>query len=527
MYRISQNGNLWQVFDASGEQLGSDHATYDDALAAISEAIAAQLAVGDTAATAGGPGTGVLPERWTTTTGVAFSEPTGDGRDFTNCAWSFRDPAVYPLPLMAQTETEIGHFGAELAGFADTVDEGGGTPTMAGGFYDSEAGRALRDRMLSGRAPVSVDPGEHQAEFICTELDDDGWCVEGTTQFLAYQIIGLTNTPFPAFANATIEIEGVVPAATEEPPAEEPATDEPVAASFAGVVLRPVTASGTRFPVRPPASWFTEPEPELGDPRLVEQEDGSLAVPLTISDDGQVYGHVARWGQCHVGDPQGPGVCVSPPESSDHYPGFHLGHVICEDGSDVPTGVLIAGCDHPSTTLAAPQARDAYAHNGVGWADVRASNGAFGPWVAGALRPEVSDLQLRVLRAGSLSGDWRPIDGQNEMITALAVNVPGFPISRRALVASGMASSSPSLHANIVNGELQGLTASGIVQPCPECARRNALIAGARQGDQDAMLSVLGRLAEQIDRIDRRTAHLRSEAGAQLAARLERTRRNT
>ena len=35
MYRIEQNGNVWQVFDGSGNQLGADHNTYDDALAAI------------------------------------------------------------------------------------------------------------------------------------------------------------------------------------------------------------------------------------------------------------------------------------------------------------------------------------------------------------------------------------------------------------------------------------------------------------------------------------------------------------
>lgn len=529
MYRISQSGNVWQVFDGTDTQLGADHATYDDALAAISDLIRAQLAEGDDAPAAST--TGVLPERWHTTTGVAFSEDTGDGRDFTGCAWSFRDPAVYALPLMSQTETEIGHFGAVLAGFADTVDEGGGTPTMAGGFYDSEAGRALRDRMMAGRTGVSVDPGEVEAEFVCTEYDDDGWCNDGVMHFLAYQIIGLTDTPFPAFSNATIELEGQASAPAPAPAddtADEPADDEAVAASFAGMVLRqsPAAVIAGAAPIAPPSAWFAEPEPELGDPRLIEQPDGSLAVPLTITDDGQVYGHVARWGQCHVGDPAGPGVCIEPPESTDGYPDFHLGHVVCDDGADVPTGVLVAGCDHPAVRLAAPEARDHYAHNGAGWADVVASNGQFGPWVCGALRPDVTELQLRVLRASSLSGDWRPIEGRNEMITALAVNVPGFPIARRALVASGMRSVQPRLAAHIVNGEPLGIVASGIVQPCPECARRNAIVASAGPGGvtMDQVVLMLAGLQTTLERVDRRTSHMRSDAAEALRARIARSR---
>ena len=43
-----------------------------------------------------------------------------------------------------------------------------------------------------------------------------------------------------------------------------------------------------------------------------------------------------------------------------------------------------------------------------------------------ALRPGLSDEQVRTLRASPLSGDWRYIDGQLELVGALAVNLPGF-----------------------------------------------------------------------------------------------------
>jgi hypothetical protein len=219
-------------------------------------------------------------------------------------------------------------------------------------------------------------------------------------------------------------------------------------------------------------------------------------------------------------------VCIEPPESTEGYPDFHLGHVVCDDGEDVPTGVLVAGCDHPAVRLAAPQARDHYAHNAAGWADVVASNGQFGPWVCGALRPEVTELQLRVLRASSLSGDWRPIDGRNEMITAVAVNVPGFPISRRALVASGMRQVQPQMAAHLVNGEPLGIVASGIVLPCPECARRNAIVASAGPGGvgMDQVVLMLAGLATTIERVDRRTQHLAPAAAEAYRTRLARHR---
>src|SRR3546814_3580177 len=48
---------------------------------------------------------------------------------------------------------------------------------------------------------------------------------------------------------------------------------------------------------QPPVAWFA-------DPHL------SLPTPITITDDGRIYGHAAQWGSCHIGQE---GVCVQPP----------------------------------------------------------------------------------------------------------------------------------------------------------------------------------------------------------------------
>ena len=52
------------------------------------------------------------------------------------------------------------------------------------------------------------------------------------------------------------------------------------------------------------------------------------------------------------------------------------------------------------------------------------------------MRPGISAEQLHALRAGTPSGDWRRIGGNLELVGALIVNVPGFPIPRPELAAS-------------------------------------------------------------------------------------------
>jgi hypothetical protein len=71
--------------------------------------------------------------------------------------------------------------------------------------------------------------------------------------------------------------------------------------------------------------------------------------------------------------------------------------------------------------------------------------------VAGALRPGLSSAQIDAVRAGALSGDWREIRRHLELVAALVVNVPGFPIPRVGLAASG--------------GIQSALVAAGVVVP--------------------------------------------------------------
>ena len=185
---------------------------------------------------------------------------------------------------------------------------------------------------------------------------------------------------------------------------------------------RGITAAVT-IPVAPPKDWFKDPGLSRG-------------TPLTVTSDGRVYGHLALWDACHIGDPSGPGVCVAPPRSGTGYTLFHLGELETAEGDIVPVGKITLGTGHASLQASRGAATAHYDNTGMVVADVRAGEDGHGIWISGALRPSVSEAQVRELRAAGVSGDWRRYRNALELVAALAVNVPGFPIPRvAALVA--------------------------------------------------------------------------------------------
>lgn len=483
-YTIRQLGSQWEVLDQAGARVGSPHPTYDAALAVIATRLA-EMQDGMQPS-----GDGLLPERWVSDPAIAFSQDTGDGRDFTNCQWTSRDPASSLMPLMLQTETEVGHYGAELAGFFEECNcSGNANPTAAGRFYDTEVGQQARDLLLDGRRfGVSVDPGAVELEWVCTEEDEDGYCIGEQMQFLSYEVIGLTMTPFPAFAEAAIVLDGS--SAASAAPARRTGARVHTPAN-----ARPRVAAGA--PVQPPAEWFTMPEPDADSPLMVPQYNEAtgafdlLACPLRIEDDGRVYGHLAYWGQCLRGNLY---QCDAPEPSPSAYREFMVGETLCADGTRVASGRLTVGCDHaPLRGTTAAAARDHYAHAGLGWADVRVMDGTYGPWVCGALLPDVNELQLRVLRGLQLSGDWRSPAGRLDLVAVLAVNNPGYPIARDALVASALAVPTPhGPRLSVEAGVVQAMVASGRVRACPECAERGQATRRVRDGQ----------LAEALRRIE-------------------------
>jgi hypothetical protein len=177
----------------------------------------------------------------------------------------------------------------------------------------------------------------------------------------------------------------------------------------------------------PDNAWFTDPQ--LPGP-----------TPLTVADDGRVYGHLATWGTCHTGMSS---TCVTPPHSESGYGLFHTGTQVTSTGP-VAVGRITLGTGHADIRLGMRAAAAHYDNTGAQVATVRAGEDAHGIWLAGALIPGTDTAKIEELRRSPLSGDWRTVGGTLELMGALAVNLPGFPVvrsdagDRLAMVAAGM-----------------------------------------------------------------------------------------
>jgi hypothetical protein len=176
-------------------------------------------------------------------------------------------------------------------------------------------------------------------------------------------------------------------------------------------------------PLKPPRAWF-------------EMEVADGPTPITITADGQVYGHLALWESCHTGFLSAAFTeCIKPPRSESGYQWFNSGALETDDG-DVSVGRLTYSGSHAPLAMGLAAAAAHYDET----AQVGAFEDQYGIWLSGALRSDLSPEGLRDLRANPPSGDWRPWKGGLEMIAALAVPVQGFPVPRAqlALSASGI-----------------------------------------------------------------------------------------
>lgn len=167
-------------------------------------------------------------------------------------------------------------------------------------------------------------------------------------------------------------------------------------------------------PLAPPAAWFANPN--LKTP-----------TPLTIEDDGHVYGHLAQWKVCHVGIGN---KCVMAPKTRTNYQLFKVGTVRTDDGRSVPIGKITLGTGHASDRWGIMPSREHYDNTGWAAAVVNVGEDRHGIWVNGSLTTTMTPERIAELRAASLSGDWREVNHNLELIAALAVNSPGFPIYR-------------------------------------------------------------------------------------------------
>jgi hypothetical protein len=260
---------------------------------------------------------------------------------------------------------------------------------------------------------ISVDGGSYEVEEEVLARSDEGEPAGVRLRFTNFEVAGATILALPAFSQAVVWLDGSAPppeAGLTLPAAEldtgDRINDEDLVSWLAAASV----------PALPPVSWFADPH--LNAP-----------TPLRITDDGHIFGHAATWGVCHTGLPG----CTTAPHSAASYAYFTTGHtrVSTPDGpGEIPTGVLTLGTGHADRFASPAHTAEHYEDTGCAAADVVAGEDEHGIWVAGALRPDVSEEQLRALRGASPSGDWRRIGTGLELVAVLMVNVPGFPVVR-------------------------------------------------------------------------------------------------
>lgn len=373
---------------------------------------------------------------------VFESQMTGDGRYINDGALTW-EASQFPMPLR-WAPTDVGaHGGAVVIGLINSLERRSGGAVWGQGTIDGSTPEG--QRVLAGLANGTI-------KGVSADLDDMAMEVR-----VKQEIIDEVNASIEAMMSGE-EDDGPVDVANGEKPDEngytkvhEAASDDEVmyvtqarmraatlvdipafadayvalVASAAGDVATPELAGHTLVaagaPVAPPAAWFANP--------LL---DGPT--PITFTADGRIFGHIALWGTCHTGY----GQCVTPPNSATNYAWFRTGALIADNGQEIPVGHVTLDTGHAGLHLQASAAAAHYDDTGVVAADVAAGEDAYGIYITGALRPDLTDVQLRELRSAPMSGDWRTVGGNLELVHVLGVNMPGFMVPRtKALVASG------------------------------------------------------------------------------------------
>ena len=355
---------------------------------------------------------------------VPEEKESGDGRKFKKGSISMRD---LPVPLLWQIKTGNGHDGSVVVGRIDYIERIEGGMGNAYGVFDTgpygkEAERLVRNGFLRG---VSVDLDQFEAKEEKPEKaeensEDDDVMGKDKLTINKARIMAATIVAKPAFQECSIELSNQ--GDQEDSVTPEDGVYEESIEEYSALDLEPIAASGflkSDIPVTPPADWFTDPG--LDKP-----------TPLTIDDNGRIYGHIAAWNVNHIGLPR----ATKPPRSKSNYAYFHTGVIRTEAGSDVPVGQLTLAGGHAPLNADAASAAKHYDDTASAVADIHVGEDQYGIWCAGSIRPDLDEMQIRALRASAPSGDWRPIGGSLELVAICQVNVPGFPTAR-AMVAGG------------------------------------------------------------------------------------------
>lgn len=314
--------------------------------------------------------------------------PTGDGRVLSPGGITSRD---LPLPLSWQRESGEGHAGSVVVARMETMEFSQDMVIATGHMLDVDEAWDAEQLIDNEVIGPSVD------------LDDITYVVDenDTVVITSARISGATLVAIPAFADVSITLDPLP--APEMPP--EPVMDDMEWLSASVNVSRETL---------PPLEWFARPD-----------FDGPT--PLEVTDEGHVFGHIATWGQCHVGLPG----CTTPPQSYTGYAHFLRKPQETRDGTVVPVGIITVGGGHYDTAGGMVAAMGHYDNPDWATAKVFAGEDEFGIWVSGWILPYADPVKVQQLKDIDVSGDWRQSGGNLELMGLAAVVEPGFPVLRK------------------------------------------------------------------------------------------------
>jgi len=303
------------------------------------------------------------------------------------------------------------------------------------------------------------------------------------------QTVDVTMTPDPDDADTavplTVPIADLVPGAADQNP---PGPPKPPPAAL--------VASIGDAPEDPDMALLASSASEPYNSAFFARRELLGPTPLTVNrDTGEVYGHFGQWGECHIGKMAETGMCTTVPQTKHGYDYFHVGEVITDQGP-LPIGKITIGQGH-YTGKGWRGAVEHYDRTGSIVAVVRAYEDDWGGQFAGQLRRGVQPEQVdELMAAGQVSGDWRMLNGNLELVHILGVNVGGFPKKRLSPVVG------------MVAGRQVSLVAAGVVYP--EEHPKVRLPSGAEL-DRDEWDTLV---AAAVEAQDRNTQRLRRFAKA-------------
>jgi hypothetical protein len=374
---------------------------------------------------------------------VTEGEPTDDGRIIKPGALRFRDP---PLPFTF-TLIDSGHADARLGGVLTAITRDGDAIMGEGIYADNEDGFELKSAVDQGLLTwVSIDVGDDTVDI---GLDADG---TETMVLLDGLLMGACALPFAAQNTTWIRsVPGSEAPMSPGGPGGPSMLPLPALLASAGkVTLRSVVEDSPEYVALATkavvACGAMSGGPVFPSLNAFEPWDVDCPTAMQVTDDLTLFAHLAGPG-CHIGLP---GQCITAGDTSKDFTMFHHGPddgggLLTEEGARVRVGALTLTGGHASLRSSADEAARHYDDTDSVVAFVRAGwddrNNL--PYIAGVIRPGVSEDKIQLIRALGISGDWRlkedwrTIDGKPTLVGLPVVPVPGLPQVRHAIAAGG------------------------------------------------------------------------------------------